>query len=99
MGAQMFGFRRPRFYRSQDGRHDFAFEFVERSNGNVDIYCRQRPKLRGRDSCVTKTHVFGSGKLCFVAGREPRSRSRAEQLAAQWAEYYLEYGRTGIAQS
>ena len=97
----MFGFRRPRarFYRSKDGRHDFAFEFVERNDGTIEIYCRRRPDCNGKDDCATKTHVFSSGKLCFIDGREPRSRSRAEQLAAQWAEYYLEYRRTGIAQS
>ncbi len=41
---------------------------------------------------------FRSGKLCFVAGREPRSLARAEQLAAQWAEYFCEYRRTGKTQ-
>jgi hypothetical protein len=45
------------------------------------------------------THLFDSGKICFVEGRQPRDMSRAKQLAAQWAECFLEYRRTGVAQS
>jgi hypothetical protein len=34
-----------------------------------------------------------------VAGRGPRDQARAEELAKQWAEYFLEYRRTGIVQN
>ena len=85
-------------YRSKDGRHVFGFKFTR--NGNrVDIYCPQHPSLNGKDSDPHKTHLFGSKKLCFVTGREPRNQSRAEALAGQWAEYFLEYRRTGRTQS
>lgn len=85
-------------YRSKCGRHYFGFEFVDRG-GHVDVYCQDHPSLNGRDSDPRKTHLYRSGKVCFIAGHEPGSQRRAEQLAAQWAEYFLEYRRTGIAQS
>jgi len=86
-----------RTYRSKDGRHYFAFKFIERSS-HIDIYSTSHPSLNGRGSNPSDTHLFRSGKLCFVAGREPRSLARAEQLAAQWAEYFCEYRRTGKTQ-
>ena len=87
-----------RFYRSKDGRGYFNFKFVCRGDC-VNIFCSLHPPLKGRDPDVNKTHLFSSGKLCFVSGREPRSQARAEELAGQWAEYFLEYRRTGIPQS
>ena len=87
-----------RYYRSKDGRSYFNFKFVNRSS-HVDVYCPLHPPLNGRDRDVHKTHLFSSGKLCFVSGREPRSQARAEELARQWAEYFLEYRRTGIPPS
>jgi hypothetical protein len=33
-----------------------------------------------------------------VEGRGPRTRERAEELAGQWAEYFLEYRKSGRAQ-
>jgi hypothetical protein len=54
--------------------------------------------LNGRSSDPAKTHLFRSGKLCFISGKEPFSQSHAESLAAQWAEYFLEYSRTGQVQ-
>lgn len=87
-----------RYYRSRDGRSYFGFEFVRRG-GHVDIYCPTRPPLNGRDSDVNKTHLYRSGEICFVAGREPRSLGEAQRRASEWAEYFLEYRRTGAAQS
>ena len=87
-----------KYYRSKDGRDYFNFKFVNRGTC-IDIYCTRHPSLNGRDSDPHKTHLFSSGKLCFVSGREPRSQGQAEKLAAQWAEYYLEYRRTGIPES
>ena len=87
-----------RYYRPKNGRDFFNFRFKDRGD-HVDIFCSCHPPLSGRDSDVNKTHLFSSGQLCFVSGREPRSQARAEELAAQWAEYYLEYRRTGITQS
>ncbi len=89
--------RAQKYYRSKDGRSLFNFRFVDRG-GHIDIICTMHPPLKGRDPDVNRTHIFSSGKLCFVAGREPRTERRAEELARQWAEYYLEYRRTGIAQ-
>jgi len=90
-----FGIKK--FYRSKNGRHYFNFKFVKRKN-YIDIYCTHHPPLNGQDSNPSKTHLFRSGKLCFVSGREAYSQARAEQLATQWAEYFLEYRRTGCAQ-
>ena len=86
-----------RYYRTEDGRHDFTFCFVQ-ADDHLDIYCPKHPPLNGRDADPHKTHLFSSGKVCLVSGREPRDQSRAEELAKQWAEYFLEYRRTGIAQ-
>jgi hypothetical protein len=85
-------------YRSECGRHDFTFRFEPR-NGHLDIYCLTHPDLNGRDPDPHMTHLFDSGKLCFVSGKEPRDLPRAKELAKQWAEYFLEYRRTGVAQS
>jgi len=81
-------------YRSKNRLSYFIFEFV-RNGSRIDIYCKRHPSLDGRSSNPEKTHLFHSGKLCFAEGKEPRTQSRAEKLAAQWAEYFLEYQRTG----
>jgi len=85
-------------YCSKNGLFHFLFKFV--SNGSrIDVYCKRRPSFNGQSSNPEKTHLFHSGKLCFVEGKEPRTQSRAEKLAAQWAEYFLEYRRTGKVQN
>lgn len=87
-----------RAYRSADGLHYFNFTFSD--NGDrVDIHCTRHPSLAGRDADVNKTHLYSSGRICFVSGQEPTSQARAEQLAKQWAEYFLSYRRTGRTQS
>lgn len=86
-----------KYYRSKDGRSYFNFSFIARGS-HIDVLCTAHPSLNGRDPDVNKTHIFSSGRLCFVAGREPRTQRRAEELARQWAEYFLEYRRTGEAQ-
>lgn len=86
-----------KYYRSRDGHWHFKFAFAPEGD-HLAIYCLAHPPLDGRDSDVNKTHLFSSGKICFVAGREPRNQARAEDLARQWAEYFLEYRRTGVAQ-
>lgn len=85
-------------YRSKDGLHYFWFSFVKKGN-HIDIYCTRHPPLNGQDSGASKTHLFPSGKICLIGGREPRSQWRAESLAKQWAEYFLEYRRTGRPQN
>jgi hypothetical protein len=84
-------------YRSEDGNHYFTFHFVQQP-GYVDIYCLKHPSLNGQDPDPHKTHLFSSGKLCFVAGHEPTTQERAEELAKQWAEYFVEYRQTGVEQ-
>lgn len=83
-----------KYYRSKKGRYYFNFEFIN-TDSHIDIFCRNHPPLNGRDSDVVKTHLFSSGKICFVSGKEPRTQARAEQLAAQFAEYYANYILTG----
>ncbi len=85
-------------YRSKDGKHYFTFRFIEKIN-EVVIYCDKHPDHNGKDSNPRKTHLFRSGKICFIEGKEPKTKSRAEILAKQWAEYFLEYRKTGCAQS
>ncbi len=97
IAGTFLGVNRTKTYRSKDGQHYFKFEFKD-CGTRIDIYCWQHPSLNGRDSAPEKTHLFRSGKICFVSGHEPKSQSRAEQLAGQWAEYYLEYRRTGKTQ-
>jgi hypothetical protein len=87
-----------KYYRSADGRWMFQFAFAPESD-EIAVYCLAHPPLGDRDPDPHKTHLFSSGKLCFVEGRGPRDQDRAEELARQWAEYFLEYRRTGVAQS
>lgn len=87
-----------KFYRSKDGGSTFKFAFVPEGD-HISLHCLSHPPLLGRDPDPNKTHLFSSGKVCLVAGREPRTQARAEELARQWAEYFLEYRRTGITQS
>jgi hypothetical protein len=83
-----------KYYRSRDGQHIFNFEFIN-SGSHIKIHCNDHPSLNGRDSDPVKTHLYHSGKICFVEGQEPNSQSRAENLAGQWAEYFLNYIKTG----
>jgi hypothetical protein len=87
-----------KYYRSEDGGSLFKFAFIPQGD-HIAIYCLAHPPLNGRDPSPHKTHLFSSGQVCLVAGREPRDQARAEELAKQWAEYFLEYRRTGIVQS
>ena len=84
-------------YLAKDGVNYFGFKFVNRGS-IIDIFCTKHPSFNGQDSDPHKTHLYRSGKLCFKAGKEPKSQSRAKELAAQWAEYFLEYRRTGKPQ-
>ena len=84
-------------YRSKNGQHYFAFRFHPR-NGTIEISCTRHPSFNGRSSDPVKTHLFRSGELCFASGQEPRTVARAKSLAAQWAEYFLDYLKTGKVQ-
>lgn len=83
-------------YWSVDGNYHFKFRFAWQGD-HVEVYCLQHPSLNGHDPSPHKTHLFDSGRLCFVDGRQPGNQQRAEQLAAQWAEYFVSYCRSGIA--
>ena len=85
-------------YVSKDGRHYFWFNFVN-NGGHIDIYCTKHPSFNGQNSSVSRTHLYGSGQICFVAGKEPRSQWEAQRRAKEWAEYFVEYRKTGRAQS
>jgi hypothetical protein len=84
-------------YRSEDGRHLFSFEFVDAGPFHV-VRCLGHPPLRGRDPDPKLTHLYPSGNICFVEGREPRSQSEAESRAKEWAEYLLRYIASGKAE-
>jgi hypothetical protein len=85
-------------YRSKNGSYHFSFEFSERGR-YIDVFCTKHPSFNGKSSNPHKTHLFHSGKICFIAGREPKTQRRAEELAAQWAEYFLDYRQTGKVQN
>jgi len=84
-------------YRSKDGQHYFQFEFLA-DGERILIFCRRHPVLGNVDPDPHKTHLFPSGRVCIAEGKDPTNVSRAQELATQWAEYFLEYRRTGIAQ-
>lgn len=84
-------------YRSKDGKHYFGFQVVG-TGSRYTIYCHRHPDFNGQDSDSHKTHIFESGQLCFAAGHEPKTLARARELCKQWAEYFLDYRRTGKAQ-
>ena len=86
-----------KIYRSKNGSHYFTFNFVGRVS-HIDVFCKKHPSFNGQSSNPRKTHLFHSGKVCFIAGREPKTQTRAEELAAQWAEYFLNYRQTGKVQ-
>lgn len=84
-------------YRSTCGAHYFWFRFQEQGQ-RYGISCTRHPPLAGRDASTSLTHLYPSGEICFVAGKEPRTLADAEARAAEWAEYLLEYIRSGVAQ-
>ena len=85
-------------YRSKNGSYYFTFKFVDKGN-RLDVFCTKHPSFNGKSSNPRKTHLFHSGGICFVSGRAPKTQSRAEELAAQWAEYFLDYRQTGKIQN
>lgn len=85
-------------YISKNGFHYFWFDFIKKNN-HINIICNKHPSFNGQSSSVSKTHIWPSGKICFLKGKEPRSKWEAKKRAKQWAEYILEYRRTGKAQS
>ena len=85
-------------YRSKNGNSHFVFRFVPKETC-VDVFCTSHPSFNGKSSNPRKTHLFHSGRLCFVSGKAPRTLRRAETLAGQWAEYFLDYRKTGEVQS
>ncbi len=84
-------------YRSEDGEHYFTFRFQPQAD-HVDIHVLSHPGFNGQDASAHKTHLFADGKVCLVAGREPQDMDRALELAKQWAEYFVQYRATGVAQ-
>jgi len=84
-------------YRSHDGGHYFSFRVVQRVE-HFDIFVLSHPGFNGQDTSPHKTHLFSDGRICIAAGAEPRDLPRALELAKNWAEYVIEYRRTGIAQ-
>lgn len=84
-------------YVAEDGRHLFRFAFVQRS-GHIDIYCTAHPGFEGRDTTVSKSHLYSDGEVCIVEGREPRSIPQARSLAKAWAEFFLRYRESGITE-
>jgi len=84
-------------YRSKNGSYLFVFNFVDRGR-YIEMYCTKHPSFNGQDKTPSKCHLYGNGKISILSGKEPRSWSRAESLAAQWSEYFLEYRRTGQVQ-
>jgi len=84
-------------YRSEDGKHYFTFGF-QPQGGHFDIQVLSHPGFNGQDPSASKTHLFLTGQLCLVAGQEPRDMDRALELAKQWAEYFVQYRTTGVAQ-
>jgi len=84
-------------YRTLDGAHYFSFRVVQR-NDYFDIFVEKHPGFNGQDTNPHKTHLFYDGRICIAAGAEPRDLPRALKLSKNWAEYLLEYRRTGIAQ-
>ena len=85
-------------YRSKNGLYYFVFDFIVQGD-HININCTEHPSFNGQDSSVSKTHIYSSGDICFVRGKEPRSQWEAEMRAKQWAEYFSEYRKTGKAQS
>ncbi len=86
-----------KIYRSKNGNYYFTFKFVP-NGSHIDVFCPKHPSFNGKSSNPRKTHLFDSGKICFVSGRAPKTQSRAQELAAQWAEYFLDYRLTGKVQ-
>src|SRR5690242_20555368 len=52
-------------YRSKDGQWIFKFRFVP-DGDHIAVYCLFHPPLNGQDPSPHKTHLYSSGKICFV---------------------------------
>ena len=80
-------------YMTKDGRHVFKFRIQDRG-GRFEIVCVQHPPFGGATRNVHTTHLYSNGRICFTAGREPRSVDEAESRAAEWAEFFSEHVST-----
>ena len=84
-------------YLSKNKKHVFKFKFIPKGY-QVKIKCLKHPSFNGKSSHPAKCHLYRSKYICFINGKEPKNMDRAKELAAQWAEYFLDYRITGKVQ-
>lgn len=86
------------YYRTQDGRADYGFEFKTMPDGTERAYIFSQPSYQDRDESPHPTHRLtdasnGSQYVCWDS--PVRSRSDVKNIAKLWADCTQEYIKTG----
>lgn len=72
----------------------YTLEFRRQSDGHWDIHAIESPH-NPQDTSVSICHLYSSGEVCVMAGKEPRTLDRALAIAFFWMDGYSAYIRTG----
>jgi hypothetical protein len=85
------------FYRTQDGRADYAFSIERQSNRSYRVYISGYPSYGERSADGTATHrLTDRAGRHFICWSQPIAHlPQARQVAAAWAEATQRYIRTG----
>ena len=84
------------YYRTRDGRADYAFSFERQGNGTYRIYIEDQPSYGSRVSSLHATHrLFDRGRYYVCWAGVLRTEAQARQVAALWADSTQRYIRFG----
>ena len=88
------------YYKTRDGKAVFSFSYLHEF-GYYTILIHSHPSYNGRDEASTIAHWLShpsspiDRKICFTAGKEPKSLEQAKNISMQYAELTWCYIRTG----
>ncbi len=85
------------YYRTRDGRADYAFSIERHGNNTYRAYIVSQPSYGSRDTGPHETHRLtdSAGRQYVCWTRPLRSEADARGVAAAWADASQEYIRTG----
>jgi len=84
------------YYRTSDGRADYAFTFEEQRDRTWRAYIDWQPPYQGRATDGHATHRLNDGPRKYICWTKPLiTLQEAMQVAALWADKTQQYIRTG----